>query len=108
MAGITNIVIDQGTTFDLTINVTADDGSPTDLTDYTISSQIRKSYYTNTYTELTTSKVNLTGEITLSLTPTQTSALKAGRYVYDVEMASSEETVRVVEGIVTVTPEVTR
>lgn len=108
MAGITNIVIDQGTTFDLTINVTADDGSPTDLTDYTISSQIRKSYYTNTYTELTTSKVNLTGEITLSLTPTQTSALKAGRYVYDVEMASSEETVRVIEGIVTVTPEVTR
>jgi len=108
MAGITNIVIDQGTTFDLTINVTADDGSPTDLTDYTISSQIRKSYYTSTYTAFTTGKVNLTGEITLSLTPTQTSALKAGRYVYDVEMASSDETVRVIEGIVTVTPEVTR
>ena len=108
MAGITNIVIDQGTTFDLTINVTADDGSPTDLTDYTISSQIRKSYYTSTYTAFTTGKVNLTGEITLSLTPAQTSALKAGRYVYDVEMASSDETVRVIEGIVTVTPEVTR
>ena len=108
MAGITNIVIDQGTTFDLTINVTADDGSPTDLTDYTISSQIRKSYYTNTYTDFTTSKIDLTGEITLSLSPTQTSALKAGRYVYDVEMASSDETVRVMEGIVTVTPEVTR
>ena len=108
MAGITNIVIDQGTTFDLTINVTSDDGSPTDLTDYTISSQIRKSYYTNTYTDFTTSKVNLTGEITLSLTSTQTSALKAGRYVYDVEMASAAETVRVMEGIVTVTPEVTR
>jgi hypothetical protein len=50
----------------------------------------------------------LTGEITLSLTPTQTSALKAGRYVYDVEMAAPHETVRVMEGIITVTPEVTR
>lgn len=108
MAGIQNLVIDQGTTFDLTINVNTDDGSPTDLTDYTITAQIRKSYYTSTYTDFTTGKVNLTGEITLSLTPTQTSALKAGRYVYDVEMAAPHETVRVMEGIITVTPEVTR
>lgn len=108
MAGIQNLVIDQGTTFDLTINVNSDDGSAADLTDYTITAQIRKSYYTSTYTAFTTGKVNLTGEITLSLTPTQTSALKAGRYVYDVEMASPDETVRVMEGIITVTPEVTR
>lgn len=108
MAGIQNLVIDQGTTFDITINVTMDDGSEKDLTDYTVSSQIRKSYYTNTYTAFTTAKQNLLGEITLSLTPTQTSALKAGRYVYDVEIASVDETVRIVEGIVTVTPEVTR
>jgi len=108
MAGIQNLVIDQGTSFEITINVTLDDGSEKDLTDYTVSSQIRKSYYTNTYTEFTTSKVDLFGEITLSLNPTQTSALKAGRYVYDVEIASDEETVRIIEGIVTVTPEVTR
>lgn len=108
MAGIQNLVIDQGTTFSVTINLTTDDGSEKDLTDYTVSSQIRKSYHTNTYTALTTSKIDLAGEITLSLTPEQTSALKAGRYVYDVEISSSQETVRVVEGIVTVTPEVTR
>ena len=108
MAGIQNLVIDQGTTFNISINATMDDGSPTDLTDYTITAQIRKSYYTSTYTDFTTSKVNLSGEIALSLTPTQTSALKAGRYVYDVEMAAPHETVRVMEGIITVTPEVTR
>lgn len=108
MAGIQNLVVDQGTSFEITVNVTLDDGSEKDLTDYTVSSQIRKSYYTNTYTNFTTAKVDLLGEITLSLTPTQTSALKAGRYVYDVEIASSSETVRVLEGIVTVTPEVTR
>ena len=108
MAGIQNLVVDQGTSFEITVNVTLDDGSEKDLTDYTVSSQIRKSYYTNTYTDFTTAKVDLTGEITLSLTPTQTSALKAGRYVYDVEISSTEETVRIIEGIVTVTPEVTR
>lgn len=108
MATTANLVIDQGATFTTTINLTNDDGSEKDLTDYTVSSQIRKSYYTNTYTAFSTSKVDLTGEITLSLTATQTSALKAGRYVYDLEITSSEETVRVIEGIVTVTPEVTR
>lgn len=108
MATTANLVIDQGTTFTTTINLTNDDGTEKDLTDYTVSSQIRKSYYTNTYTAFSTSKVDLAGEITLSLTATQTSALKAGRYVYDLEITSSEETVRVIEGIVTVTPEVTR
>lgn len=108
MATTANLVIDQGTTFTTTINLTNDDGSEKDLTDYTVSSQIRKSYYTSTYTAFSTSKVDLAGEITLSLTATQTSALKAGRYVYDLEITSSEETVRVIEGIVTVTPEVTR
>lgn len=108
MASTANIVIDQGTTFSTTLTLTNDDGTYKDLTDYTVTSQIRKSYYTNTYTDFTTAKVNLEGEITLSLTATQTSALKAGRYVYDVEIASDAETVRVVEGIVTVTPEVTR
>lgn len=108
MASTANIVIDQGTTFSTTLTLTNDDGTYKDLTDYTVTSQIRKSYYTNTYTDFTTAKVNLEGEITLSLTATQTSSLKAGRYVYDVEIASDAETVRVVEGIVTVTPEVTR
>ena len=108
MATVQNITIDQGTTFSLTITLTNDDGTAKVLTDYTVAAQLRKSYYTNTYTDFTTAKVNLTGEITISLTATQTSALKAGRYVYDVEIASSSETVRVLEGIVTVTPEVTR
>jgi len=108
MAAVNNIVIDQGTTFSLSLNLSNDDGSEKDLTEYTVSSQMRRSFYTNTYTAFTTDKVNLTGEVIISLTAEQTSALKAGRYVYDIEITSPEETVRVLEGIVTVTPEVTR
>jgi len=108
MATVSNLVIDQGTTFSLTMQLDNEDGSDKDLSNYTVTSQIRKSYYSNTYTSFTTAKINLTGELTISLTAAETSSLKAGRYVYDIEISSSEETLRVLEGIVTVTPEVTR
>lgn len=108
MATITNIVIDQGTTFSLAITLTNDDGTAKNLASYTPQAQLRKSYYSNTYTAFTTAKVDLTGEVTISLTAAETSALKAGRYVYDLEIVSSVETLRVLEGIVTVTPEVTK
>lgn len=108
MATVQNITIDQGTTYSLTITLTNDDGTAKDLSSYTVSAQMRKSYYTSTYTAFTTTKVDLTGEITISLTAAQTSGVKAGRYVYDIEITSSEETLRILEGIVTVTPEVTK
>ena len=108
MATVSNLVIDQGTTFSLTMQLDNEDGSDKDLSNYTVTSQIRKLYYSNTYTSFTTAKINLTGELTISLTAAETSSLKAGRYVYDIEISSSEETLRVLEGIVTVTPEVTR
>lgn len=108
MAAIQNIVIDQGSTFSLSFELTNVDGSAKNLEGYTVTSQLRKSYHTNTYTSFTTTSVDATGEITIALTATQTGALKAGRYVYDVEITSSTETLRALEGIVSVTPEVTR
>jgi hypothetical protein len=108
MASISNIVIDQGTTFSLELNLTNDDASAKDLANYTVTSQIRKSYDAATKTDFTTAKVDATGKVTISLTAAETAALKSGRYVYDIEIASSSETLRVLEGIVTVTPNVTR
>ena len=108
MAVMTNIVLDQGTTFNMTVNLTNDDLSAKDLTYYTVTSQMRKSYDATTATSFTTAKVDATGVVTLSLPATETAAVKAGRYVYDVEIASSTETLRVLEGLVTVTPNVTR
>lgn len=108
MATIKNIVIDQGQTFSFSFTVNESDGTPKQLDDYTVNSQMRKSYYSSTATDFTTAKVNSTGTITISLTAAQTSAIKSGRYVYDVEIESLTETLRVHEGIVIVTPEVTR
>ena len=108
MATPVNIVIDQGASYTNTITLNNDDGTLKDLTDYTVTAHIRRSYNTNTYTAFTCVKNDLIGDITFSLTPVETNALKSGRYVYDLEIASSAETLRVIEGIITVTPGVTR
>ena len=110
MATVQNITIDQGTTFSLTINLTNDDNSAKNLANYTIASQMRKSYEASTATSFTTAKVDATGEVTISLTGAETTAVKAGRFVYDVEITGTDpvETLRVLEGLVTVTPQVTK
>lgn len=110
MATVKNLVIDQGTTYSLTITVSDATGLPVNLTGYTLRSQLRKSYGATSYTAFTTSsETPASGELTISLTATQTSALKPGRYVYDVEIVDTNSAVtRVLEGIITVTPEVTR
>ena len=71
---------------------------------------MRRSYYTSANTAFAANVLNPSeGTITLDLTDTQTSALKAGRYVYDLELVSNTLTVeRIVEGIVTIYPEATK
>jgi len=111
MAAKANIVIDQGSDFSSTITVTDSADAAVDLTGYTGSGQIRKHYTSNTKTDFTVSfgTPRNEGKVTISLNRTQTSALEAGRYVYDVEITNSANTrSRLVEGIVTITPEVTR
>lgn len=110
MAIVSNLAIDQGTTYSVTITVTDDTGSARNLAGYTGRAQLKRSYYTNTNTAFTVTIDNPSeGEIDLSLTANQTSALKAGRYVYDLELVSNTNTVeRIVEGIVTIYPEVTK
>jgi len=109
MAQVQNIYIDQGTTFSFTIEVSDQYGDAKDLSDYTAASQMRKSFYTNTAIDFTAAITSpLDGEVTISLTAEETSEIKAGRYVYDIEVMSDEETIRVLEGIVVVNPEVTK
>jgi hypothetical protein len=70
---------------------------------------MRKSYYTNTSIDFTAAiSLPLDGEVTISLTAVQTSAIKAGRYVYDIEITGDGETLRALEGIVVINPEVTK
>lgn len=111
MAVVSNLSIDQGTTYTVTIEVTDNTGSARDLTGYTARSQMRRSYYTTSNTAFTVDINNPgEGEIDMSLTATQTSSLKPGRYVYDVELVANAtlSVERIVEGIITVYPEATK
>lgn len=109
MAQIQNIFIDQGTTFSLSIIVSDQSGDEKDLSEYTAAAQMRKSYFTNAHIDFT-AEITLPedGEVTISLTAEETTAIKAGRYVYDIEITNDEETLRVLEGIVVINPEVTK
>jgi len=108
MATKANLVIDQGATFSADLSLTDDNGDVMNLNGYTANSQMRK-WYTSSNSVAFTTDINVTaGSITLSLTATQTSNLVAGRYVYDVEVTENGVISRVVEGIVTVTPNATR
>jgi len=110
MASISNIFIDQGATFTTTVTVTDTNGDAVSLSGYSVAAQIRKSHLSSTATAFTATISNASaGEITISLTDTQTTALESGRYVYDVLItASGGAKTRVVEGQVTVNPSVTR
>jgi calcineurin-like phosphoesterase len=109
MASKANLIIDQGSTFVADLNLTDEEGDVLSLIGYEVNSQIRK-WYTSSNTAATfTTAVNTDiGVITLSLSSNQTSSLEAGRYVYDVELNDGVEVSRIVEGIITVTPQVTR
>ena len=77
---------------------------------YTAAAQIRKTYGSSSVSStFSTSIAENTGQVTLSLTDTQTTALESGRYVYDLNVTSGGgQTTRVVEGQAIVTPGVTR
>ena len=111
MGAKANIVVDQGSDFSTTITVRDNAGAVLNLTNYIGAAQIRKHYTSTTATSMNvvfeTPREN--GQISLKLTRAQTAGLSDGRYVYDVEVTDSANTrSRLVEGIVTVTPQVTR
>lgn len=111
MATISNIFINQGADFSTTVTISDGDGTALDLAAFTALAQIRKTYESTTSTSFlaTFESPRTTGKITISLTDTQTAALESGRYVYDLLITSvSGAKTRVVEGIATVNPSVSR
>lgn len=110
MAIHSNLFVDQGATFSADIDVTDVDGNALDLTNYTVAGQLRRTYSSLTATDFTAVIQNaLEGVVRIELTAAVTNGLKAGRYVYDVEITSDTGVItRVLEGQVEVTPGVTR
>ena len=109
MAIKANLFIDQGATYATKLVLNDPNGAPVDLTGYSAAGQIRKHYTSSNAVSFSVSLNANTGSVVLSLTANNTSSLAAGRYVYDVEMTDTAGRIsRIIEGTVTVSPNVTR
>jgi len=112
MAAIANLTLDQGATFNSDVTVKDANGNAFDLTGYTAAAKMAKGYVSTKTRTTITCTVNgdpTTGIVTMSMTADETSTCEEGRYVYDLEIlqTSSSTITRVIEGIITIRPQVT-
>ena len=116
MAIAQNIEIDQDSDYSKTFIAKDDTGTVIDLTTApsTLTAQIRKTYATTAATDFTATVTPsvTTGAYTLALTDVQTATgtIERGRHVYDVVQTVTATGVktRIMEGIATISPGVTR
>jgi len=114
-AATNNFIIDQGANWSVTFVYKNSAGTAINLTGYTAALQIRDTYADST-TDLSLSSpsngitiTGATGTIAVTATAAQTAAIAAGNYVYDLEITSGGGIVtRLVQGKVSVSPQVTR
>ena len=109
-AGTYNFIIDQGATFTRQLTV-KEDGSAMNLTGYSVASKFRSTHDSGTVVGTFTCSITTatSGIITMAMTASTTAAIEEGIYVYDLEITSGSGTVtRLLQGEVTVNPEVTR
>jgi len=110
-AGKHNFTLEQGATFDRQITV-QENNQALNLTGYSVRMQMRSTHDSSTIALTFTTTVAspaTEGKINLIATATDTAAIEEGIYVYDLEIESSGGNVtRLLEGQVTVSPEVTR
>ena len=108
MATFSNLFIDQGSNFNTNIDLS--DTPNLVLTNYTAAGKVAKSYDGTAKATFSASIDSNAKTVSISLTAAQTAALKPGRYVYDVIIASPDTPSvisRILEGQVDVTPGVT-
>jgi hypothetical protein len=109
-AAYSNLYLEQGSTFNTTITLDDVYGENYNLAGYTANSQIRKSYYSSNATATFVATINSnTSTITLELSSAVTANISPGRYVYDTTITSTNNSkTRILEGVIDVSPCVTR
>jgi hypothetical protein len=111
LAAYLELTIEQGANLTSIVTVNDVEGDAVNLTNYTASSQLRKSYYSSSANTLTATVTgNANGQITLSMTAANTAVLTPGRYVYDLVITNTVDNskTRVIEGTAIILPSVTR
>jgi hypothetical protein len=111
-AGVYNFTLDQGSVFYINLAYQNPDGTPINLTGMSAKMQLARSY--RTPKELILSSPSngivitpLTGKIAVTITDEQTGLLGSGFYVYDLELDNAGVIDRIIQGTITVSPQVT-
>jgi len=111
MATTYNLFLDQGTTFKSNVTIRTSSGSVRDISGYTPRSQFRRDYKSANGTSfVATIPVGSDGNVFLTLDANTTANITATRYLYDIEIVndSNGDVERAAEGVLVVTPEITR
>jgi len=110
LAGFVELTLEQGANFNTVLDLKDSAGGILNLAGYTVAAQMRKSYYSTTATNFTITVTDAAaGQITMSMNSANTANVSPGRYVYDVLITSGASIkTRIIEGIVTILPSVTR
>jgi hypothetical protein len=110
-AGYQNIFMNQGETFTTSLNLDDSNGTPYNLTGFSVKSKAKKSFYTANATLVFTASISdaNNGVISLSANAATTANIRAGQYVYDAIIIQNSTGVvtRVLEGQLIVSPAVT-
>ena len=109
-AGTYNFILEQGATFNRILTL-KENNAVMNLTGYSVASKMRSTHDSSTVVGTFTCTISdaSAGQITMQMTNSTTAAIEEGIYVYDLENTASSGTVtRIMEGNVTVNPEVTR
>lgn len=111
MAEYVELYMDQGTDFSISVNLTDDTTQTSEnISGVIVTSSLRKSLLSqNATANLVCTLTNPTqGEFTISLDSSNTANIREGRYFFDVKVKSNTSITRLIEGIMIVTPSITR
>lgn len=101
---VTNLILEQGATFQRNISLSDTNGMPLNVAGYTANAALKHDPdSSNAYPF----EVNLTtGICSLRMEANATALIPEGRYFYDVLMTNGSNTTRIVEGQIAVTPQI--
>lgn len=104
-----NLAIEQGTYFEMVVEITDEDDVPIDYSGYDIIGQFRKGIESvNSISFNTSIDIN---NITISLQAEATVDIDPGKYIYDILVKDSSDpnlVEKIIEGIVTINPTATK
>ncbi len=104
MSRYKNLIIEQGESWEMTIQAKRPDGTVINLTGYTIFMKMKKSYHATETINFSTTVINAaTGMVKFSI---DSGGITPVRYVYDCFVKNGGTTIKLLYGIVSVIPSV--